>query len=114
MLVRFIMIDKEKTIKKAIARYNSLFPVRGKHSIEECFFSLRGETYLVFRTKKDKIHRVKAEYMKPVAPAARNHETLAAIIRALNRPIIVRSLITGKPVRACLVTLFPVPGISWT
>ena len=109
------MIDKEKTIKKAIAKYNYLFPVRGKHSIEECFFSMRGETYLIFRTKNDKIRRVRAEYAKPpvVTDKTGSHEGIESIIKALNRPIIVRSLFTGKPVNACLVNLFPVPGISW-
>ncbi|MBN1759133.1 MAG: hypothetical protein JW863_12485 [Chitinispirillaceae bacterium] len=109
------MIDKEKTIKKAIAKYNYLFPVRGKHSIGECFFSLRGETYLIFRTKKDKIRRVRAEYAKPpvVTDETGSREGIESIIKALNRPIIIRSLITRKPVNACLVNLFPVPGISW-
>jgi hypothetical protein len=109
------MIDKEKTIKKAISRHGYLYPVRGKHSIEDCFFSLRGETYLMFRTKDKKVHRAKAELLRPPTTGSiGSRETLDSIIKTLNRPIILRSLISKKPVRTCLVNLFPVPGISWS
>lgn len=107
------MIDKEKTIKKAIAKYNYLYPVRGKRSIEDSFFSMRGETYLIFHTKDKKVHRVRAEEARVPAQHAGGREALDSIIKALNRPIIVRSLVARKPVKACLVNLFPAPGITW-
>ena len=109
------MIDKDKTIKKAVDRYEFIFPVNGKHSIDECFFSLRGEIYFIFRTKDKKTHTVKAEKIR-TAPVSRGSgtETFKSLLKVINKPIIVRSVIARKPVRACLVNLFPVPGISWS
>ena len=57
-------INKTKTIKKAVAKYNIIYPVRGKRSLEECFFCLRGEYYFSFRTEDKKVHKMKAEMIK--------------------------------------------------
>lgn len=109
------MIDKEKTIARAIAKYHTIFPVRGKHLYEECFACLRGEYYFTFMTKDKKSHCIKASETRPVytAPHIR-HEVFDSLLKALNTPIIIRSLITKKPVKTCLINLFPVPTISWS
>jgi len=109
------MINKEKTIKKAISRYNLIYPVRGKKLIEECFFCLRGEYFLIFRTKDKKIHKMRADELRPPLISSDNkHDGLHSLIDALNKPIIVRSIFAKKPVKACLINLFPVPAISWS
>jgi len=109
------MIDKDKTVARAIAKYHTIFPIKGKQSLYECFSSLRGDTFLTFRTKDKKIHCIKASETHTVyASLPARHEVFDSIIKALNTPIIIRSLITKKPVKTCLINLFPVPTISWS
>ena len=109
------MIDRERTIRKAVARYNLIFPVKGKQLLEECFFCLRGEYHLVFKTKDNKVHTMKAcEMHTNVAVHQVHREQAESFFKLLNKPIIIRSLFVRKPVRTCLINLFPVPGISWS
>ncbi|MBN1307106.1 MAG: hypothetical protein JXA18_04260 [Chitinispirillaceae bacterium] len=109
------MINKDKTINKAVSKYHAIFPVRGKHSIDECFFCLRGEYFFIFRTKDKKVHTLKAEKCRPVSASSNiKRETWDSIVKALNKPIIVRSLIVKKPVGTWLINLLPFPGISWS
>ncbi|MBN1578126.1 MAG: hypothetical protein JW913_16310 [Chitinispirillaceae bacterium] len=109
------MINKDKTIAKAVSKYHSIFPVRGKHSIDDCFFCMRGEYFFIFRTKDKKVHTMRAEEFRPVSTSVNiNRETLDSIFKMLNKPILVRSLIVKKPIGTWLINLFPVPGISWS
>ena len=109
------MIDKEKTIDRAIAKYHTIFPARGKHSLNECFFRLRGDYFFVFMTKDKRVHTMQPCMRRTVfAPAAgNNREKGSSIFEVLNKPIIVRSLLVKKPVETLLINLFPSPGISW-
>jgi hypothetical protein len=110
------MIDKEKTIDRAIAKYHAIFPASGKHSLNECFFRLRGEYFFVFMTKNKKVHTMPACIRRTVsAPASgTSREKESLIFKVLNKPIIIRSLIVKKPVGTWLINLFPSPGISWS
>ncbi|MDG5816817.1 hypothetical protein QA601_17100 [Chitinispirillales bacterium ANBcel5] len=54
------MIDKQRTISKAKARFKKIYPFVGKSTLEECFFSLQGEYYFLFRTKDKKPHTMRA------------------------------------------------------
>ena len=115
MLEEIMMIDKLKTIKKAVGKYKDIYPVKGKTAISDCFFCLRGEYFFIFRTKDRKIHKMRVEKERQVVSSlAINRDTFNSIFRTLNTPIMVRSLITRKPVKTCLVNLFPVPGIAWS
>jgi hypothetical protein len=110
-----MMINKTKTIKKAVAKYNIIYPVRGKHSLEECFFCLRGEYYFSFRTENKKVHKMQAEMIKaPLVSPEVKRETMSSLAKVLNKPIIIRSILTKKPVKACVINLFPNPHISWS
>ncbi len=114
---RSFMIDKEKTIEKAISKYHSIYPARGKRSLYDCFFRLRGEHYFVFRTQDKKVHTVKAciQRNNPVNISGdSNGEKRISIIETLNKPIILRSLIVKKPIGTWLINLFPSPHISWS
>jgi hypothetical protein len=89
------MINKEKTIDKAVLKYHSIFPVHGKDSIEECFFNIRGEYYFLFKTKDRTRHIVKAEISRPkpiTSSASINRDFFISIYNVLNKPILVRSL----------------------
>lgn len=108
------MIDREKTVEKAIQRHHELFPVRGKKSLYDCFFNLRGEIFFIFRTKDKKIHKVRAEQSRDTSSSKIILPEIGTVLEALNRPIIIRSVLSRKPVKACLINLLPFPGISWT
>ncbi len=54
------MIDKQRTIRKARAKFKEIRPILGSKTLEECFYSLRGEIYFLFRTKDKKTHVLKA------------------------------------------------------
>ncbi len=98
------MINKDKAIKKAVAKYHSIFPVRGKQSIEECFFCWRGEYYFLFKTKDKKSHVMKAELSRPVTASVDiNRDLFLPLYKVLNKPILVRPLFminteSSKPV----------------
>jgi hypothetical protein len=87
------MINKEKTILKAVSKYHSLLPIHGRNSIEDCFFCVRGDYFFLFKTMDKKRHIIKAEVSGPdLASLYFNREFLNAIYKALNKPILVRSL----------------------
>ena len=87
------MIDREKTIQKAMSKYRSIYPVRGKHTLSECFFCWRGEHYFLFKTQDKKGHMMKAEFSRPAVSLENiNLEAFSPIYKALNKPIFVRSL----------------------
>jgi predicted N-acyltransferase len=87
------MIDKQKTIAKAISKYEYVFPVYGKDSLNECFFCARGEYFFLFRTKDKKKRMMKAEISRSsVSFEGINRELLSSIYRTLNKPILIRSL----------------------
>lgn len=109
------MFDRKKTIQQALSKYKTIFPINGKHTLEECFFCLRGEYRFVFKTKDKKMHTMKARLVHKAHEMPRiDAESFSALFKLINKPIIVRSLIIKKPVKACLINLFPVPGISWS
>lgn len=54
------MVNKEKTIRKMISRYQEIYPIPGKKNLMECFFCLHGQNVIQFRTKDKKIHIEKA------------------------------------------------------
>jgi hypothetical protein len=91
------MINKELTIRKASGKYKIIYPLKGKRSLEECFFYLRGVAYFQFLTKDRKVRLMKASLTRaPVEAVAFNRETLVQIVRFINRPILVRSLFLRK------------------
>jgi len=88
------MVDKQKTIRKAQSRYHSIIPIPGKHALEECFFCLRGRYYFQFKTKDKKVHTMKAVECWSVRYSWHiNREALVSLYKALNKPILIRSLI---------------------
>lgn len=110
-----MMINKEKTIKKAVSKYNIIYPVRGKHSLEECFFCLRGEYYFSFRTEDKKVHKMNADMVKqPLVSPEEKREAIDSLVKVLNKPIFFRSFLSKKPVNARLINLFPNPRVSWS
>jgi hypothetical protein len=87
------MIDREKTIAKALLKYHSIFPVYGKKTLQECFICVRGEWLFLFRTGDKKKLMVKAELFRPsVSFETINRELLSSVYSKLNQPILVRSL----------------------
>jgi len=91
------MVKKDTTIKKAMTKYHAIFPIRGKNSIEECFFCMRGEYFFLFRTEDKKRHILKAEMSRPSFPSAdTNQDFIISAFQFLNKPIYVRSLFIKK------------------
>jgi hypothetical protein len=87
------MINKAKAIEKAVSKYHSIFPIPGKHSIEECFVCIRGEYFFLFKTKDKKRHIIKAEPGRPAGASVDiNGEFFAMMYKVLSKPILVRSL----------------------
>jgi hypothetical protein len=97
------MIDKDKTIAKALHKYRLIRPVPGKHNLDECFVCLRGQYYLLFRTSDDK----KAHRMRAVSRLPKRHyvkmwfKNIAADCYLLNKPIMLRVyFLSKKQIRA--------------
>lgn len=85
------MVDKNRTIKKAQSKYREIMPVPKKHSLEECFYCLRGTFFFQFRTKKDKkLHTVRACRIRPSFSTMADRELWLAMYHTLNRPINIR------------------------
>ncbi len=86
------MIDKDKTIAKALHKYKLVRPVPGKHSLDDCFVCLRGQYYLLFRSSDDK----KAHRIRAVTRLPRRHysgmwlRNFVSYCTLLNRPILLR------------------------
>ena len=82
------MINREKTIQKMIKRYREIFPIPGKKTLNECFFSLHGQEVIQFRTKDKKVHIVKACIEIQREPGARMKASVFDSIRKFfNQPI---------------------------
>lgn len=86
------MIDKDKTIAKALHKYRQVRPIPGKHNLDDCFVCLRGQYFLLFRTADDKkSHRVRA-----VARLPKNHymtnwlKNMVSYCYLFNKPILLR------------------------
>lgn len=107
----YMMIDKERTIRKAKAKYKEIRPILGKKTLEECFFSLRGEVYFQFRTKDKKRHIVRALWTKtslqvpavhwgyivePVRRMVNEPMSNSPVLKLMTRPIRVRDLFRKK------------------
>lgn len=90
------MVNKKKYINKAMLKYKAILPIPGKKSLEECFFCLRGEYFFQFRTKDRKTHSMRVASTLPTQGLCFNRELLATAFRAINRPILVRSLFLRK------------------
>lgn len=86
------MIDKDKTIAKALHKYRQVSPVPGKHSLDDCFVCLRGQYFLLFRTDNDKkAHRIRAVTRLPKQHYMRNWLiSMASYCYLLNKPILLR------------------------
>jgi hypothetical protein len=92
------MIDREKTIAKALSKFHSISPVYGKKTLQECFMSVRGEWFFLFRTGDKRKHMIKAEISRPtVTFETMNRDLLSSIYKTMNRPILVRSLFIRNP-----------------
>jgi hypothetical protein len=96
------MIDKDKTIAKALHKYRQVRPVPGKHNLDECFVCLRGQYFLLFRTDNDKAHRIRA-----VARLPKRHyvamwlKNMVLFFYLLNKPIMLRVyFLSRKQIRA--------------
>lgn len=97
------MIDKDKTISKALHKYHLVRPIPGKHNLDDCFVCLRGQYFLLFRTEDDKkSHRIRA-----VARLPKKHyfaywlKNLVLFFYLLNKPIMLRVyFLSRKQVRA--------------
>ena len=86
-----------KTIKNAISKYRTIYPIAGKRSLDDCFFFLRGEAFFQFKTKDKKVHSIKASITRPVMEATYfNREMLSYIVKIINQPILIRSLFFRK------------------
>lgn len=105
------MIDKERTIRKAKAKYKEIRPIRGKKTLEECFLSLRGEIFFLFRTRDKKTHIIKALWIKrplqvpaihwgyivtPVKRMVNEPVSNSPVLKLMTRPIRVRDLFRKK------------------
>jgi hypothetical protein len=87
------MIDKEKTIGKAILKYKTIYPISGKKSLNDSFFYLHGDILFLFCTKDKKIHKIKAVKVSPVIPIRNNrYRFLNNIYKFLTKPIKLSSL----------------------
>ncbi len=96
------MINKEKTISKALSKYHAILPLQGKQSIEDCFVSVRGEYFFLFKTMDKKKHIIKAEISRSdMTSLYFNRDFLLSVYKALNTPILVRSF-AGVPLPALL------------
>jgi hypothetical protein len=86
------MIDKDKTISKALNKYRQVRPIPGKHNLDDCFVCLRGQYFLLFRTEDDKkAHRLRAVTKLPKQHYVRNWlKNLASYCFLLNKPILLR------------------------
>jgi len=86
------MVDKDKTIVKALHKYRHVRPLPGKRNLDECFVCLRGQYYLLFRTDDDK----KAHRIRAVARIPKKHyvtmwlKSVASYCYLLNKPILLR------------------------
>jgi hypothetical protein len=88
------MINKDKTIAKAVSKYHSILPVMGRRSIDDCFICVRGEYFFLFKTKDKIKHIIKAEIAQPdLAPLYFNRDFFYTIIKTLNKPIVVPPLL---------------------
>ncbi len=86
------MIDKDKTIAKALHKYRQVRPVPGKHNLDDCFVCLRGQYYLLFRSSDDKkAHRIRAVARLPKKHYVRMWlKNLISYCYLLNKPILLR------------------------
>ena len=92
------MVNKEKTIQRAFSKFDTVLPVQGKKSLDECFFCLRGVFFFQFRTKDKKVHTMKADATQHVIISRkRTDKGFSSFIKLLNRPFYMRSLIIRKP-----------------
>jgi hypothetical protein len=97
------MIDKDKTIAKALHKYQEVRPVPGKHNLDECFVCLRGQYFLLFRSSDDK----KAHRMRAVVRMPKRHyvamwlKSIVSYCYLLNKPILLRVyFLSRKQIRA--------------
>lgn len=94
------MINKDKTIAKAFSKYHEIYPIVGKKTLTDCFFSLRGEILFQFRGKDKKVHVMKAVEEKRTEPIiCMQWDFFGKMHTALTRPILIRSLFI-KPKKA--------------
>lgn len=92
------MLNKKKTIQRAFSKYDTVLPVQGKRSLDECFFYLRGVFFFQFRTKDENVHTMKADVAQQVIISRkRNGSGWSTFIQLLNKPFYVRSFIIRKP-----------------
>lgn len=89
------MVNKQKTIQRAVAKYHTVLPIRGKNSLDECFFCLRGIFFFQFRTPDKNVHTLKA-YINREGNAVKNKNVFSAFITKLNEPLSIRSPIIKK------------------
>lgn len=91
------MIDKDRTISKAIAKFHEISPVPGKKSLYECFFSLRGEFLFQFRTSDKRIHTIKAlEEKKPLPSFLTEFTIVTHIYKMLTEPLHIKQASVKK------------------
>jgi hypothetical protein len=86
------MVNKQKTIQRAVAKYRTVLPVRGKNSLDECFFCLRGIFFFQFRTQDKNVHTWKADVTREVI-TAKNKNVFSSFITIMKKPLYIRSLI---------------------
>ena len=91
------MVNKERTIRRILSQYETILPIPGKESLDECFFYLNGVFFFQFRTKDDAAHIIKADATPQVLMYRKRATTgLTSFIKLLNTPFYVRSLIIKK------------------
>jgi hypothetical protein len=91
------MLNKDKTIAKALSKYHSILPIRGKQSLDDCFICVRGDYFFLFKTEDKTKHIMKAELSQPVfASPIMSPEFFSSIFKTLNTPISVQSPLLVK------------------
>ncbi len=110
------MIDKERTINKAKAKFKAIHPAVGKSTLEECFLSLHGEIFFLFRTKDNKSHTLRALEPKrklavqsiqwglivaPVKEFATQPVGNSPVLKWMTQPVSIRPVIKAmtRPIR---------------
>jgi hypothetical protein len=89
------MINKDKTIQKAFQKYNEIYPVGGKKSLDDCFFCLHGQIVFQFQTKDRKNHFIRA--IEQSHSIVINKNTLwGKLYKFFSQPITVPA-VSGRP-----------------
>jgi len=87
------MLNKDKTIDKALTNHDLIFPIAGKQSLEECFFNHHGKMLFKYQTNDDEVHTIKAVVThEPPRPSTDNRNLFTVIVHNMNKPIEIKNL----------------------